>query len=114
MEKIKVNGKIYQAVDIDFNFVCTLEEAGISLQDFGKKAISAVRCYVAECMGAPLEIAGKEIEKHMIGGGNLDDIMDVMSKKIDDSDFFRSFKDKTEEESESPKTNKKKDQEVSE
>ena len=96
MKTFIVNGKEYKAKPFDFNFVCDLEDMGISLEMISKKPMSAIRAYFAMCAGKGSEYAGKELEAHVIGGGELDDITTTMSEEMEKSDFFRSL-NKTEE-----------------
>ena len=97
MKKFDINNKSYVASDFDFNFLCDLEDMGVSLDSMTEKPISAVRAYFSKCSGLTPENAGKEIEAHLIGGSKLDDIMEAMSEKMNESDFFRAIS-KTEEE----------------
>lgn len=105
-EKIKINGRSYDAKEIDFNFVCDLQEAGINILDIGNKILPTCRAYVAYCMGVSLDIAGAELNQHIIKGGTFNDFIDVFTEKVESSDFFRSL-NKTEE-TETPKRTTKK------
>lgn len=86
-----LNNNTIVAKKFDFNLICDLEDLGVSLQDIGKKPMAMVRAYVALCLGSDLEAAGKEMEAHMAGGNTFENIMEVMSKEIADSDFFRNL-----------------------
>lgn len=88
---IKIDGRSVRAADVDFNFVAMLAENGIQLNEMGKKMIPTIRCYVAHCMNMDVEIAGDMLQNHIVNGGNLADIMQVFSKKCEESDFFRSL-----------------------
>lgn len=91
MNKFKVNGKEYNAKVFDFNLVCDLEDMGISLATMGTRPMSMARAYFGLCSGLNTDMAGKEIEAHMIGGGSLTNIIEAMTKEMDKSDFFRSL-----------------------
>lgn len=91
MNTFTVNGTEYKAKPFDFNLVCDLEDMGISLEEAGRKPMSMVRAYFGMCMGKGKEVAGKELEAHIIGGGKLDDIMTAMSDEMEKSDFFRNL-----------------------
>ena len=115
MEKISINGKVYQAREIDFNFVCLLEAEGIEMSKMGKSFMNIIKVYAAYCMGVDTETAGIEINQHLINGGNMEDLINVVSKKMDESDFFRAIsKDQNEETTTTSQKASKKDQEVSE
>lgn len=89
MRTITVNGKNYVARDFDFNMICDITDEGIDTKKISKAPMSFVRFYVASCMNVPKEIAGLEIQEHLKKGGKLDEIMNVIAEKMDESEFFR-------------------------
>jgi hypothetical protein len=108
MRKFTINGVEYKAKAIDFNMVCDFEDMGVPMDTIAKKSTNLVRCYFAICSGLSLEEAGKEIEKHIIAGGTMNEVSEVISKEFDESDFFRALSQTTEEEiAENPKKAKK-------
>lgn len=90
---MKINGKEYKIPEITFNVVCDLEDLGISLAEFQKKPIGAIRGFVALAMKGDLEQAGKELEQHIINGGNFEEITKEVGDAIQESDFFRSLQE---------------------
>ena len=92
-----VNGKSYKAKEFDFNFMCDLEDQNLSLEDIDKKPMSLIRAYLAFSAGITKEDAGKEIEAHLVGGGKFNDVVEIMSAQMQDSGFFRSFRESKEE-----------------
>lgn len=91
MDFITLNGRKIRAAECDFNFVAMLSENGIELNQISKKMIPTVRVYVAHCMGVDVETAGDYINQHIISGGTLEQIMETLSKKFEDSGFFRAI-----------------------
>lgn len=91
MKTFKINGKRYEAKEIDFNFLCDLEDAGVSLADLEKKPMSTARAYFAVCFGGDVDKAGKELEAHMTNGGNLNALMNAFADALQHSDFFRAI-----------------------
>ena len=91
MKTFTVNGTTYSAKPFTFNTVCDLEEMGVSMQDMQNKPMSVVRAYFAVCAGKGQDFAGEEIEKHVIAGGNFNDVIEAMSEEMDKSDFFRAL-----------------------
>ena len=96
MKTFEVNGKKYNAKAFDFNLICDLEDMGIAMEDVAKKPMSTVRAYFALCTNKDREFAGKEMEQHLINGGNFEDVMLAMTEEMEKSDFFRAI-NKTEE-----------------
>lgn len=104
-ENITVNGRVYRAKELDFNFLCNLGDNGIDISDIDKKMLPALRVYVAFCMDASVEEAGDELSRHIIGGGNFEDIISTFGEKAEDSDFFRALNKNASKET--PKRNAK-------
>lgn len=91
MSKFTINGKEYTAKLIDFNFMCDLEDMGISMADAAEKPMSMVRAYFGVCAGKGKDYAGKELEQHILNGGQMDVVINAMNEQIEKSDFFRSL-----------------------
>ena len=96
MRTITINNHLYPAKPFDFNLLCDLEEQGLSLEDIEKKPMSLIRTYLAFCAGMDKANAGKEIEAHVIAGGNFDSVTEVIAAEMEDSGFFRALREKTE------------------
>ena len=60
--------------------------------------MSLIRTYLAFCGNITKEQAGKEIESHLINGGEFNDVVEAMSEEMQNSGFFRSMGKKTEAE----------------
>ena len=91
MKTFTINGKEYKAKAFDFNLVCDLEDMGIALAEAGKEPMSMVRAYFGICAGKDRDFAGKEMEQHLINGGDFEEVMNAMSEEMEKSDFFRSL-----------------------
>lgn len=98
MEKIfAINGKTYVAQDFTFNTVCDLEDMGIPIETMGDKPMSMIRAYFTLCTGRDKVYAGNELNSHLINGGKIDDLTNVMTEKMNNSDFFQALKSDTTE-----------------
>lgn len=95
-----INGKTYTAAPIDFNAMCALEDVGVSVMDMNKKPMSTARAYFALCYdgGDDAEAAGKEIEAHIINGGELTNLVNAMNAEIQKSGFFQALNKRQETE----------------
>lgn len=101
-----INGKRYTAKPFDFNTVCDLEDSGVSLTEMQKKPMSMVRAYFGLCFNGSKEDAGKEIQAHVLGGGDFNELYEVLGAEMNESDFFQALNKKATEET--PKTEKEK------
>lgn len=114
-ERFIINGKSYQAKEIDFNFICRLEAEGIEMSRMGKSFMNVIKIYAAYCMDVDADIAGEELNNHLINGGTFEELIDLVSAKMDESDFFRAVSKKQEQENaKTSKKTSKKDQAASE
>lgn len=77
------------------------------MEDMQKKPMSMVRAYLSICLNTSLESAGKEMEEHIISGGDFEKIMEVITNEMNDSDFFRNLNKRAEEETGEDKEEKK-------
>ena len=93
-----VNGKRYTAKPFDFNTICDLEDNGVSLNEMQSKPMSMVRAYFALCFGGNKDAAGKEIQAHIIAGGDFSELYGVMGEEMSESDFFQALSKKENEE----------------
>ena len=106
-KSIEINGKNYVPAELTFNNVCKMEEMGASLTDAKNRSMSMIRAYVAITMNAPEEFAGAELEKHVIGGGKIDEVAEAMSEAIEESGFFQALQKNEEQETSAVEKQKK-------
>ena len=97
--KFTINGKEYEGAKYNYNTSCAFEEMGVSIADFAKKPQSIMRAYLAISGKIELEEAGDEIEQHVINGGDLNGITEVLAKEMQESGFFKSLQEMAKEES---------------
>ena len=98
MKTIHINGKAYQGAEMTFNNVCRMEEMDAPITYGAKVSFSMLRACLALCMNTSKENAGDELEKHIINGGNMDDLADAMNEAVENSDFFRKLQETATEE----------------
>lgn len=97
MERLfTVNGKTYKSAEFTFNTICQLEAMGLSIENITSMPMSMIRGYFAISAKIPVDEAGKEMEQHIVNGGDLNDIGSVMSAQIEDSGFFQTLSRKVE------------------
>ena len=106
----ELNKRRYEAKEFDFNTVCDLSEMGIDFEKIQKAPAPAIRAYLAICMDADKDIAGREIQAHILGGGNLDEVAKVMAEMLDKSDFFQALNKSEETTTPAKKTKKEKEE----
>ena len=98
MKTIQINGNKYQGAEMTFNNVCRMEEMDAPITYGAKVSFSMLRAYLALCMNTSKENAGEELEKHIVNGGTMDELSEVMADAIENSDFFRKLQETATEE----------------
>lgn len=105
MRTFTINGNQYKAVPFTFNLICDMEDLGFNIDKIAERPRTATRAYFACCCGGDVNFAGEELEKHLIAGGDIGQIIDAMNYEMEQSDFFRSMQ--ATEEEETPETQSK-------
>ena len=90
---MRINGKTYKMPELSFNAMCQLEDMGISMADFDKKPMAAIRGFLALAIG-DTETAGMELEAHIVNGGDFTEIVEDLAKAVQDSGFFQALSTK--------------------
>ena len=114
MAKFSINGRTYQAKELDFEYLVEMDKAGINVDNI--TGLASINLYLSYCSGMTEKQASSEISKHMINGGSLDELTQAFGEMVSESDFFRSImgtnnEEETEEENpgeEKSKTKRKK------
>lgn len=89
MENFTVNGKVYNAKDLDFSFLVMMDKADIDIEHI--TGLSAINLYFAYCANITENQASAEINQQFIKEGNISELTDAYVFKINESDFFRSI-----------------------
>lgn len=98
-----INGKEYEAVKFGINTICDMEEIGVSITDLKGKNFAALRAYLALCMKKRKDVAGDELESHVINGGSLEELGEIMGKEVEESGFFQALSEESEKNTPSEK-----------
>lgn len=97
MKTFTLDGITYESQPFDFNMICALEDAGLSLNAVKNKPMLMMRTFVAKCAGVSFDEAGDLINQHVIHGGKFDKILECLSDEMAESDFFRALSGQTEQ-----------------
>lgn len=87
--KMKINGKDITAKPLDFNSVLEMQDMGGDIFAFSKKPFAVIRAYLAYCAGIDEVTAGDELEAHLVGGGDLAEIISAFVTECNDCAFFK-------------------------
>ena len=91
---IEINGRNYKMPEIEFNAICDLADNGVDIMNpksIVKRPIPAARAIVAWVLDTDIESAGKEIQSHILNGGDLAPIFEAFNGEVEDSNFFKAL-----------------------
>ena len=97
VNRFTVNGQTYAAKPFTFKMMVDLNKLGIPLAKIGNMDVALLNAYFSICAGVDEDEAAELIEQHIINGGSLNEISEVVSKEMDESDFFRSISNRESE-----------------
>lgn len=90
MANITINEKEYEVPVADFNAICDLEALGVNILGGGNTPINDIRGIAAWLMGTSKDKAGSELQKHLLKGGNFEEIASVFEKEMTESPFVKA------------------------
>ncbi len=96
VREIEINGKKFLGAEITFGTVRKLQRMGVDFGNLGNDVFTLVSAYVRVSTNMSEAAADKLIQDHILAGGSFDEIVEVFSKAVEESDFFQALA-KTEE-----------------
>ena len=99
MVNVKINNKMYKVGELKFKDFTFMEEQGFSIVDAFSKGQYMLIAMGFVCVATQSErpIAEELIEQHVLGGGNIMDIVTAFRKAVSESAFFQKLLGLTEE-----------------
>lgn len=96
----KVNGKEIIGAEITFGTVRKMTKLGVDFNNITADLPGLVSAYVTVSTHASQDTVDRELQAHIVNGGNFDEILDAFQNEMDESDFFQALAktDKTETE----------------
>lgn len=100
--KVKINNKNYDVPELTFKHFTKMEEQGFSIVDaFQKKQMMLMAMgFTCAVTGLDREEAEDLLEQHVLGGGDIRNIVNTFGKAINESDFFKKMLGVTEKNTE--------------
>lgn len=89
--KVKINNKNYDVPELTFRHFTKMEEQGFSIIDAFQKKQMLLMAMGFTCAVTWLDRQEAEdlLEQHVLGGGNITDIVSAFGEAIGESDFFK-------------------------
>lgn len=106
MVTVKINNKKYEVKELGFGDMVHMEEMGFSvIESFKKKQFfSLATAFTGIAANCDKEEAEHLCEQHILGGGNLADIVTAFNAAVEESGFFKKLLGR--EQKEAPQENK--------
>ena len=89
--KLELNAKTYEIEGFTFGTLCALEEKKVSIADLQRKPMSFLRDFISIQTGLDKATAEKEINAHVINGGTLEGLLEVVTNSLEESGFFQKI-----------------------
>lgn len=106
MVTVKINNKKYDVKELGFSDMVHMEEMGFSvIESFKKKQFfSLATAFAGIAAHCDREDAEYLCEQHILGGGNIADIVTAFNTAVEESGFFKKLLGR--EQKEAPQENK--------
>ena len=91
LKEIEINGQRIVPAELTFGTVRQMIGMGVDFNDLGKDLYTLVSAYVRISTGLRERAADELIQRHIVKGGNLDDVLDAFKSALDESDFFQAL-----------------------
>lgn len=93
MVTVKINNKKYEVKELGFSDMVHMEEMGFSvIESFKKKQFfSLATAFAGIAAHCDREDAEYLCEQHILGGGNIADIVTAFNTAVEESGFSKSF-----------------------
>ena len=100
--KVKINNKNYDVPELTFKHFTKMEEQGFSIVEaFQKKQMMLMAMgFTCAVTWLDREEAEDLLEQHVLGGGDIRNIVNTFGKAINESDFFKKMLGVTEKNTE--------------
>jgi len=89
--KLELNAKTYEIEGFTFGTLCALEERKTSIADLTHKPMSFLRDFISIQTGLDRATTEKEINDHIANGGDLEALLEVVTKSLEESGFFQKL-----------------------
>ena len=91
--KVKINNKNYDVPELTFRHFTKMEEQGFSIVEAFEKQQMMLMAMGFTCVVTDLDRDESErlLEQHVLGGGNIVDIVNAFGRSVMKSDFFKKM-----------------------
>ncbi len=86
---MKINGKEYNLGEITFKTMCDLESMGINVSNMMDKPMNTILAFATIAIGSK-EVAEKEMNEHLINGGDFNSIVSSIQEAMLASGFMKA------------------------
>lgn len=89
--EIEINGKKYPAAEITFGTVREMTKMGVNFNSLGSDLFGLVSAYVRVSTHLSQSAVDELLQRHIVGGGGFDGIIDTFKAELEESDFFQAL-----------------------
>lgn len=85
-----INGKSFEPARLSFSAMRKMEKAGLTVSNMADRPLQFITLYAALSMDVDEDAAAAELDKHLEGGGDLNEISEALNHAVEDSGFFKT------------------------
>lgn len=93
---MKINGKEIKIKEFTFNTLIDLEDHGVTLDTLSNSPLKFVRATLAINENISVDEAGLLIQELIVSGGNLEDLVNEITKSLTESGFMKALQSQVE------------------
>lgn len=91
IREIEIAGKKFLGAEITFGTVRKLQRMGVNFDKLGDDVFTLVSAYVRVSTNLSEAAVDKLLQEHILAGGSFDELIEVFSKAVEESDFFQAL-----------------------
>lgn len=95
-KEIEIAGRKIMCAELTFGTVRKLRNMGVDFSNLNTDLFDLANAYLRVSTGMSEDVVDVMLQKHIVGGGTLEPIVDAFGQAMEESDFFQALA-KTEE-----------------
>lgn len=90
-KEIEICGKTYPAAEITFGTVREMSRMGVNFSSLNDDLFGLVSAYVRVSTRLSQAAVDELLQRHIVGGGDFNSVLDAFKEELDKSDFFQAL-----------------------
>lgn len=91
LREIEIAGRKIFCAELTFGTVRKMRNMGVDFDHLDADPFTLANAYIRISARASEDVADALIQKHIVDGGTLDEIIEAFGQALDESDFFQAL-----------------------